>query len=60
MGDRLDTPYTHLLLFQLHWPNVHGPQRMKPTDFGDPLNFSMRFTFVVWNKMCQQILDGLT
>lgn len=43
--------------------DIHGPQRTNPSVFSDPPDFSssinMRFTFVVLNKMSQQLLDAL-
>lgn len=31
--------------------NIHGPLRMKPTDFGDPPSITSRFIFVIFSEM---------
>ena len=55
--------------------DIHGPQRMNPTDLGDRLTFSppagksfhlfweistMRLIFMVLSEMSQQLLDELS
>ena len=39
--------------------NIHGPQRINPTDFDPKFSHSatMRLTFVVLSEMSQQLLD---
>ncbi len=44
--------------------DIHGPLRMNPTDFGDPLISPLapprELIFVVLSEVSQQLLDGLS
>lgn len=37
--------------------DAHGAQRMNPSDFGDPLNFSLSLTLVVLSKTFHLLND---
>lgn len=39
------------------WSDNRGLQRMNPTDFGDPSRGTIRFRFVAFNEMVQQLFE---